>query len=105
MAAVDLAIGDGGAVGVGLAADAAALDAAAGQGDRPGPRPVIAAIIAIDLRRPAELRHDDDERTGQQAALVQVVEQRGERCDRTRRVARCGNRSFRDGCRSWSASP
>ena len=41
-------------------------------------RPVVAAVVAVDLRRPAELRHDDHQRAVQHAALGQVVEQRGE---------------------------
>ena len=39
---------------------------------------MIAAIVAIDRRRPAELGHDDDQCACQHAALVQIVEQGGE---------------------------
>src|SRR5207302_1775379 len=51
----------------------------AGEDDRIGVRPVIAALELVQPRRPAELRHETDERLGQQAADVQVVDQRGER--------------------------
>src|SRR5262249_46093233 len=54
MTRVDLAVDDGSAVRAGLAVDGAALDAAASQRYRPGPRPVIAAEVAIDRWRAAE---------------------------------------------------
>ena len=63
----------------------AGLDAAAGQRQRPAVRPVIAAQVGIDDRRAAEFAHRDHQRGLQQAALVQVFHQRGERAVERRR--------------------
>ena len=40
--------------------------------------PVVAAGVLVDLRRPSELAHADDQRAAGQAAVVQVVDQRRE---------------------------
>ena len=57
------------------AVDFARADARAGEQDRLHLRPVLAAALAVDLRRAAEFAHDDDERFFQQAAAGEVVEQ------------------------------
>ena len=81
--AVDLAVlDDAGAFLVGLADDLAALDAAAQHGQAPGPRVVVAARLGaagVDVRRAAELAHPDHQRAVEQAAVLQVVDQRGDR--------------------------
>ena len=64
---------------VGGADDLSAADAAAGEEDRSGRTPVIAAAVFVDLRRAAELREEDYQRFAQPAARLQVGEQRGER--------------------------
>src|SRR5881227_1765687 len=56
------------AVDVGCAVDLSALDAAAGQHDGPAVDVVVAAGPVVDLRRPADLAHPDDQRVLQQAA-------------------------------------
>src|SRR6185369_6844635 len=75
---------DGVALGLGAGGgrspvDEAALDAAAGEDDAEDLGPVIAAVGGVDLRRATELGGDHDERGGQHAALVEVVDERGER--------------------------
>ena len=61
--------GEGG-VAVGRAVHLPAADPAAGQHDRVARRPVVAAGIPVDLRRPAELAQAHDQGFVQQAALV-----------------------------------
>ena len=54
------------------------LDAAAGQPHREGIRVMVAAVGApLHHRRAAEFAAPDDERVVQQAALLQVLDQRG----------------------------
>ena len=77
--AVDLPVGDGRPVGVRLAVDDAAPDAAARQGDGPGARPVIPAEVAVDGGGSPELRHHNHQRAVQEPADVEVFEERGER--------------------------
>src|SRR5215831_18116589 len=62
VAGADLAVGDRLAVGVSLAVDGAALDAAAGQRARPRAGEVVAADVLVDLRRPPELAQRHHER-------------------------------------------
>ena len=64
---------------VGRAVDDAALNAAAGQSDRKAVRMMIAAIAPLRAGRAAELRRDHDERLVEQAALLEVTEQRPDR--------------------------
>ena len=64
---------------VGLADDHALLNAAAGHGQRPRFRPVVAAQVAVDPRRPAELRHGDDQHVVEHPSLGQVLDHGGER--------------------------
>ena len=64
--------------GVGRAVDEALLDAAAGQHHAEHLGPVVAAGVGVDLRRPAELRRNHDQRRIEQPAAVQVADQRGE---------------------------
>src|SRR5262245_25571837 len=64
------------AVGAGLADDLAALDTAARQRRTPGVREVIAPLVAVDLRRAAELAHPHDQGRVEQAAFLQIVDQR-----------------------------
>src|SRR5262249_35598172 len=71
-----LALGDRVAVGVGLAVDRAALDAAAGERARPGAGEVIAADVPVDAGRAAELTERDDQCRLQQSALFQVEDLR-----------------------------
>src|SRR5262249_40393083 len=54
-----------------------ALDAGAGEKNRAGVPPVIAAAVTVDLRRATKLREIDDECPLQPAALREIVEQRG----------------------------
>src|SRR5207248_1512903 len=68
VAGVDLALGDRLAVGVRLAVDRAAADAAAGERARPGAGEVVPADVLVDLRRPTELTQDDHQRRVEQAA-------------------------------------
>src|SRR5262249_45109354 len=51
VADVDAVAGDVGAVRRGGAVDAAALDGAAADHDRPAPGPVVTAIVLVDARR------------------------------------------------------
>src|SRR5947209_2912615 len=79
-AAQEVVDGDGvvfhfGAVGRRLADDLAALDAAAGQSDVEEPGKVVAAGVAVDLRRAAELAHPDDQRLVQHPARLEVSDQ------------------------------
>ena len=64
------------ALPVGGADQAPALHAAAGQSHGKDVPPVVAAAIGVDLRRAAELPHPDHERVVEQAALLQVLQQR-----------------------------
>src|SRR5579885_3463174 len=73
----DLTLNDALALGVGLAVDAAALDAAPSQCSAPGRSEVIAPQAGIDLRRTAKLGQGDEKRMLQQSALLQIVEQGG----------------------------
>src|SRR5436309_3058428 len=52
---------------------------AAGQGDRVDPRPVVAPAGGVDLRRPPELGGRQYQRLFEEAALVEVRHQGGER--------------------------
>src|SRR5688572_30795038 len=59
-----------------FADDRAAADAAAGEPHAVAIGPVIAAAVAVDARRAAHFAHDDDERLVEQAAGLQVFQQR-----------------------------
>ena len=63
---------------VGGAVDPAALDAAAGEHDRLAEAPVVTAGVFVDLRRAAKLAPNRHQRLLQQAALVEIVQQRGQ---------------------------
>ena len=63
---------------VGGAVDDAALDAAAGQPGAEALRMMVAAV-ALGAGRAAELGAPDDERVVEQAALLEVLEQAGDR--------------------------
>ena len=63
---------------VGGAVDDAPLDAAAGQPGAEALRVVVAAV-GLRARRAAELGAPDDDRLIEQAALLQVLEQAGDR--------------------------
>ena len=67
------------AIGVGGPEDGAAPDTTAGKHKRTSSRPVVAASRRVELRRPAEVPHQNDERLLQDAPLVEVAEERGER--------------------------
>ena len=64
---------------VALPVDRPPLDPAAGEEHRIAVGPVVAAGPGIDLRRPPELPHRHDERRFEEAALVEIGDQRGER--------------------------
>ena len=69
---------------VGAADGDAGLDAAAGQPHRESARVMIAAeesrpVAVLVHRRPPELAAPDDERVVEQAALLEVAQQRGDR--------------------------
>ena len=64
---------------VGFAEHEAPLEAAPGDDRAVGVGPVIAAAVLVDLRRAAELARVDDERRIEQAALVQIGDQRRKR--------------------------
>ena len=68
-------VGGSGGVGVAGADDLAAADAAAGQGDAPDARPVVAAARRVEPRRAAELAGGDHQRRFQPAAPLEVVDQ------------------------------
>src|SRR5437868_2876226 len=57
----------------------AALDAAAGQPDGEAVVVVVSAVAALAARRPAELGRPDHDRLVEQAALLEVLQQPGER--------------------------
>ena len=57
--------------------DSATAHATAGHRDGENMPPVIASSAAVELRRPTELGHADDERLVEQAALLQIIEQCG----------------------------
>src|SRR5215467_13804765 len=63
-------------VSVGGAIERAALDAAAGHENGETVGPVIAPAIRIDLRRAPHLAQHDHQRLVEQAALLQVLQQR-----------------------------
>jgi hypothetical protein len=67
-----------GALAVGGADDLADLGAAAGEEDRAGGAPVVAAAVFVDFGGTAELGEEDDERVVEEAALVEVVDEGGE---------------------------
>ncbi len=67
------------AAAVGGADDVPALDASAGEQGRVARVPVVAARAVVDLGRPAELAHGNDQGRLQQATVVKVVEQGRER--------------------------
>ena len=52
-----------------------AANAAAGHDDRPGPDEVVTARAVIDVRRAAHLAHPDDQRVGEEIALLQILKQ------------------------------
>ncbi len=62
--------------------------AGAGEQHRPHAGPVIAAATRVQARRPAKFTHRQHQRAGQQAALLQIIEQRrvGQVEHRTERV-------------------
>ena len=64
-----------GAVAVAGAVDVAPLDAAAGEHGRVAVGPVVAAGVAVDPGRPAELAERDDQGRVEQAAGVEVLDQ------------------------------
>src|SRR5262249_44547546 len=68
------AIRDRDTVGTRLAYCLSALDAAAGQHGRPGAGEMIAAHLAIDVRRSTKLSHPDNERAVEQATLAEIVQ-------------------------------
>ena len=49
-----------------------------GQQHRHGPRPVIASGIFVDLWRPAKFTQHHNERVVEQAALIEILDQRGQ---------------------------
>src|SRR4051812_18331727 len=66
---------DGGeATDVGGTNDLTTRRAAAGEEDGHGVGPVIAAAVAIDLRRATEFTQGDDHGCGEQAALIEVAD-------------------------------
>src|SRR5437899_2533738 len=70
------AIGDAGGAGIRLADELAAADAGAGQDRAPGARVVVAAAVPVHLRRAAELAHPHHQRALEQAAVLQVADER-----------------------------
>src|SRR5262249_34882521 len=66
----------GAALVIGIADDLAAFDAAAGEHGGPGSAVVIATAIVVDARRSAELAHPDDQGVIEEAAVLQVADQR-----------------------------
>ena len=91
---------DGGAAEfVGLADADAALDAAAGQphGEAVGVVVAAGALGVLGGRLPAELAAPDDQRLVEQAALLQVLEQAGDRLVGVAGVRGCGCRPGRRG--------
>ena len=64
---------------VGGAVDRAAPDAAAGQEDGEALRVVVAAVGAGGVGRPAELAGPEDQRALEQPALLEVLDQGGDR--------------------------
>src|SRR6186713_2786155 len=79
VAAIDLALLDFQPGLIGGANERAPLNARSTEADRPAFAPVIASVELIDVWRPAELRQHHDERMLEQAAVVQVGDERGER--------------------------
>ena len=63
------------AIHTGVADRLAAANPAAGQNGRPGVREMVAAGVLVDLRRPAEFAHPDDERAVEQPARAQIGHQ------------------------------
>ena len=75
-------IGRGDGIGVGVGTEFVAraegdssLDAAAGQNDAVAVGPVVAPGVGVDLGRPAELAHGDDQRFLEKPASAQIVDQ------------------------------
>ena len=62
-----------------LAVDESSLDAATSQQRRVALWPVVAALVLVDVRSATELSHPDNERLVEQAALLQIIQQSGER--------------------------
>ena len=89
---------------VGRAVDDAALDAAAGHPDREAVDVMVAAVAALRAGRAAELGGEDDERLVEQAALLQVLEQAGDRLVDLARSASRGS-SFRPPWASQAPAP
>src|SRR4051794_19360183 len=77
VAGADGAVLDIGRLGIGGAADTAALDAGAGEPHAVAERPVIAARGPVDARRAAHLAHHHHQRLVQQSAPVEVFQERG----------------------------
>src|SRR4051794_24641566 len=71
VAGSDLALGDGLTVGVRLAMHRATLDATAQKSVRPRTGEVIATDVLVDARRAAELAQQHDQRSREQAALLE----------------------------------
>ena len=99
-------VGDVAAVGDGVVAEVvgravglAALDSAAGEPDGEAVGVVVAAVLALGAGGPAELAAPDDQRLVEQAALLQVGQQTGDRAGRSARS--------KSGCRRrcWCACP
>ena len=65
--------------GIAGAEDETAGHAAARERDAEDAWPMIAATLRIDLRRAPELTHHDNERLLQQAAIIEVINQCGQR--------------------------
>ena len=68
---------------VGRAVDDAAFDAAAGHPDAEAVRMMVAAVAVLRAGRAAELGGPDDQRLVQQAALLEILQQRRRSADRS----------------------
>ena len=66
----------------------ARFEAAAGQGDAEALAVMAAAAAGVELRRPAELAGDDDQRFVEQLLLLEIDDQRRQRLCRAPRSAR-----------------
>src|SRR5438270_794872 len=62
---------------VGAAYDLATANAAAGEEDRAGRAPMVAAAVAVDLGRPAKFGEEDHQRFLQASSRLQIGEQAG----------------------------
>ena len=77
---------DVGGMGVRRAINAAAADASSGEEHGIAVRPVIAAAVAVDLRRAAHFAQHDDQRLCEEAARVEIAHQAAERLIELRQV-------------------